>query len=170
MQRYEYQNGYTYGYPDPFRLDGRLVYSPVRIKGVVEKCHFCAHYQAQGLDPACVRACPGKARHVGDLDDPDSRVSQMIRQMNGFTLLPEKGTRPNVYYLPPNERRYENGYFQKISLTVFGLIMAAGALMWLIQLWRADSYGHEQWPIPGGCMYRPGIFVGNAAGAWCSAP
>jgi molybdopterin-containing oxidoreductase family iron-sulfur binding subunit len=41
---------------------------------------------------------------VGDLDDPDSRVSEMIRQMNGFTLLPEKGTRPNVYYLPPKRK------------------------------------------------------------------
>ena len=104
MKRYEYQDGYTFGYPEPFRLDNRLVYSPVRIKGVVEKCHFCVHYQEQGLDPACVRACPGKARHVGDLDDPDSRVSRMVQKMNGFTLLPEKGTKPNVYYLPPKRK------------------------------------------------------------------
>jgi molybdopterin-containing oxidoreductase family iron-sulfur binding subunit len=51
-----------------------------------------------------VRACPGKARFVGDLDDPDSEVSRMIRNMNGFNLLAEKGTKPSVYYLPPKRK------------------------------------------------------------------
>ena len=104
MQRYEYQNGYTYGYPKDYRLNGRLVYTPRRFKGVVEKCNFCVHYLALGLEPACVRGCPGKARFVGDLDDPNSEVSKMIRDKNGFTLLPEKGTKPNVYYLPPKRK------------------------------------------------------------------
>ncbi len=104
LQKYEFQKGYSYGYPKDFRLNGRLVYMPVRFKGVVEKCNFCVHYADKGLDPACVRACPGNARHVGELDDPDSEVSRMIRDKNGFTLLPEKGTRPNVYYLPPKRK------------------------------------------------------------------
>ena len=102
--RYEYQDGYTYGYPKEYRLNGRLVYTPVRMKGIVEKCNFCVHYQALGLDPACVRACPGKARFVGDLDDPKSEVSRMIRDSNGFNLLPEKGTMPSVFYLPPRRK------------------------------------------------------------------
>ena len=105
LEDYGYQQGYSYGYPDDFRLKGRLVYTPARAKGVVEKCHFCVHYQDMGLDPACVRACPGGARFVGDLDDPESEVSRLIRAKNGFTLLPEKGTRPTVYYLPPRRRR-----------------------------------------------------------------
>ena len=104
MAKYEYLEGYTYGYPNEFRLNERLVYMPKRPKGVVEKCNFCVHYADKGLDPACVRGCPGNARHVGDLDDPDSKVSKMVRDMNGFTLLPEKGTRPNVYYLPPRRK------------------------------------------------------------------
>jgi molybdopterin-containing oxidoreductase family iron-sulfur binding subunit len=104
LKKYGYQEGYTYGYPYDYRLEGRLVYTPVRFKGVVEKCNFCVHYLVKGLDPACVRGCPGNARFVGDLDDPTSEVSRMIRNKNGFNLLRKKGTRPNVFYLPPKRK------------------------------------------------------------------
>jgi molybdopterin-containing oxidoreductase family iron-sulfur binding subunit len=104
LDKYGYQKGYTYGYPEEYRLQGRLVYMPKRFKGVVEKCNFCVHYLEKGLDPACVRGCPGKARFVGDLDDPESAVSVMIRDKNGFNLLQEKGTKPNVFYLPPKRK------------------------------------------------------------------
>ncbi|MBF0316050.1 MAG: 4Fe-4S dicluster domain-containing protein [Oligoflexia bacterium] len=95
---------YRYGYPREFYKDGRLVYMPVRYKGITEKCHFCVHYQEEGLDPACVRCCPGNARYVGDLDDPMSEVSRLIRDRDGFTLIPEKGTDPSCYYLPPKRK------------------------------------------------------------------
>lgn len=104
IDKYGYQEGYTFGFPKEHRVDGRLVHMPVRFKGVVEKCHFCAHYRDQGLQPACVRGCPGGARFVGDLDDPKSEVSRLIKARNGFQLLPEKGTRPTVYYLPPKRK------------------------------------------------------------------
>jgi Fe-S-cluster-containing dehydrogenase component len=35
----------------------------------------------------------------GDLDDPKSAVSVLLRTRKFHTLLPEAGTRPRVYYL-----------------------------------------------------------------------
>ncbi len=43
--------------------------------------------------------CAVQARHWGDLDDPNSEVSQLIATKPWKQLLPEKGTRPSVYYL-----------------------------------------------------------------------
>lgn len=36
----------------------------------------------------------------GDLSDPDSEISRLIAERQGFGLLPEAGTRPSIYYLP----------------------------------------------------------------------
>ncbi|MCZ7562907.1 MAG: 4Fe-4S dicluster domain-containing protein [Burkholderiales bacterium] len=70
-------------------------------EGVVMKCNFCRHRLAEGKDPACVANCAAKARTIGDLDDPNSTVSRLIKERGGFTLHPEAGTGPNVYYLAP---------------------------------------------------------------------
>ncbi len=68
--------------------------------GVVMKCNFCIDRVQAGLEPACVANCAARARTFGDLDDPRSEVSQLIRLRGGEQLRPELGTRPNVYYLP----------------------------------------------------------------------
>lgn len=69
---------------------------PIRPKGIVEKCTFCEHRLPV---PACNQACPGNARFFGDLDDPDSVVSQLARSPRAFRLLEDLGTEPKVYYL-----------------------------------------------------------------------
>jgi molybdopterin-containing oxidoreductase family iron-sulfur binding subunit len=68
-------------------------------EGTVTKCTFCVHRVDNGLEPACVVTCPTDARVFGDLDDPDSRPSRMIRELDGKQPLPEMGTDPSVYYV-----------------------------------------------------------------------
>jgi len=95
-----------FGYPfDHRNKDGRLVYTPKRPRGVVEKCTFCTQYVSQGLAPACVRGCPDNTMIFGDLDDPESRISKVVRSNGAFRLLEELSTEPKVYYIPPNSKK-----------------------------------------------------------------
>ena len=71
----------------------------VHPEGYVDKCTFCAHRTAEGKDPACVSVCPAHAMTFGDLDDPASAVSVLLRSRRSHTLTPEAGTKPRVFYL-----------------------------------------------------------------------
>jgi molybdopterin-containing oxidoreductase family iron-sulfur binding subunit len=100
--------------PDRVSGDGDLEGPAIRPKGVVEKCTYCIHRlhkvreraAAEGRDfrpdeyvPACVQTCTGKARFFGDLDDPNSTVSQLSQSRRAFRLLEEAGTHPKTIYL-----------------------------------------------------------------------
>jgi molybdopterin-containing oxidoreductase family iron-sulfur binding subunit len=71
---------------------------PTRMKGVVEKCNFCAERLAVGKMPACVEASNG-AIVFGDLKDPHSEVREVLR--HNFTIRRKQslGTEPCVYYI-----------------------------------------------------------------------
>jgi dimethyl sulfoxide reductase iron-sulfur subunit len=73
--------------------------APARPKGVMEKCSLCVERTSKGQEPMCVVCCPAKARTFGDLDDPNSKVSKLIREREGRQLLAEKGTKPQISYL-----------------------------------------------------------------------
>jgi molybdopterin-containing oxidoreductase family iron-sulfur binding subunit len=63
----------------------------------------------QGLLPACVRGCPGNARVFGDLNDPNSEISRIIRGRNVFRLMAELDTQPKVFYIMPARKEGKGG-------------------------------------------------------------
>jgi Fe-S-cluster-containing dehydrogenase component len=88
---------------------GAREYSQVR--GTMQKCTLCVDriynesFEEVDRQPACVMACPTRARHFGDLGDPDSAVSRLVAERGGYGLMPEMGYKPVNQYLPPRPRR-----------------------------------------------------------------
>lgn len=79
-------------------------------EGVVDKCDFCMKRIDDGLKkglkpgidrdatPACVNCCPTKARYFGDLDDPTSEVSRLIKDRHGKQIDLARND-PSIFYL-----------------------------------------------------------------------
>ena len=79
--------------------------------GVAQKCTFCVDRIDSGLargltpgvdpeaTPACVNACISGAMTFGDLDDPDSAVSRLLRENRHFRMNEDAGTGPCFFYL-----------------------------------------------------------------------
>ncbi len=105
MMACPYTNRYFNDQPQHYFAQGTTPFEAARTERhqqhVVMKCNFCRDRVRAGKAPACVANCPTVARYFGDLDDPLSEVSALIKERGGFTLHPEAGTRPSVYYLPP---------------------------------------------------------------------
>jgi len=81
------------------------------VEGVMKKCTLCVdriyneHLPEAEREPACVQVCPTRARHFGDLGDPESKVSKLVAERGGVALMPELGYAPVNRYLPPRPRR-----------------------------------------------------------------
>ena len=79
------------------------------VQHTMRKCTLCVdRIDNQNLpeaerQPACVMACPTRARHFGDLGDPLSAVSLLVAERGGVDLMPELGYHPTNKYLPPRE-------------------------------------------------------------------
>jgi len=79
--------------------------------GVAQKCTFCSDRIDFGIEnditpgtdpratPACVNACIADALQFGDVDDPDSNVSKLIKSHKSFRMHAELKTDPGFYYL-----------------------------------------------------------------------
>ena len=73
-----------------------------------DKCTFCEHRVGAGIVPACVNTCQGRARIFGDLNNPDSEISKLIKKNKAYKLLPEKKTGPQVSYIGKSADRVDD--------------------------------------------------------------
>jgi molybdopterin-containing oxidoreductase family iron-sulfur binding subunit len=105
-----------FDYPHEDRL-ANLVLNPdvtVRSRGVMEKCSFCVQRISDAraeaartggsiadgeIQTACQQACPANAIVFGDMNDPKSRVSQVLDGPRRYRVLEELNVRPSVSYL-----------------------------------------------------------------------
>jgi MoCo/4Fe-4S cofactor protein with predicted Tat translocation signal len=86
----------------------------VRSRGVMEKCTYCvqrinhARIEAKKEDrairdgevlTACQAVCPAEAIVFGDLNDPNSRVTQLKTEARNYGILEDLNTRPRTTYL-----------------------------------------------------------------------
>ncbi|MFQ6030493.1 MAG: 4Fe-4S dicluster domain-containing protein [Dehalococcoidia bacterium] len=101
--------GATPAYQNPdlekrFGPERRHIAGGNHVKGVIDKCTFCVQRVEKQLQPACVATCPAFALNFGDLANPDSNVSRILRERKSFRLLENRGTQPRVHYLgtPPS--------------------------------------------------------------------
>ncbi len=84
-------------------------------KGTISKCLFSADRLREGKLPYCVGACPNGVYYFGD-ENEDAvtngttketvRFKKLLEDNGGYTLMPELGTRPRVYYLPAKGKDY----------------------------------------------------------------
>lgn len=85
--------------PRPFVKETNKQF-PTRMRGVVEKCNFCAERIGVGELPACVEACgESKAMVFGDLNDPHSEVRKILKENYTIQRKPSLGTHPSVFYI-----------------------------------------------------------------------
>ncbi len=103
----------------------KMVLNPdvtVRDRGVMEKCSFCvqriqlAKIEAKRAGrsvkdgdaiPACAQSCPANAIVFGDANDPNSEVSQRMKDSRNYRVLEELGVRPSVGYMTIVRNRKE---------------------------------------------------------------
>jgi Fe-S-cluster-containing dehydrogenase component len=76
---------------------GARFINPVAHKS--DKCDWCYHRVKAGKLPACVTVCPNKARLFGDLNDPESEVSEIFAEDQWMVLKPHMHTDPTCFYI-----------------------------------------------------------------------
>lgn len=121
------------GYDDPKKdINPQMDYlsNRPRSRGVMEKCHFCLHRTRRGRMPACLEVCPVGARKFGNILDPESEVSQILRTKHVFVLKEAVGTFPRFFYFfdqdYPRSHKQVPGGVKILSQTTEGLNPSAG--------------------------------------------
>jgi Fe-S-cluster-containing dehydrogenase component len=84
--------------PDQVNPSQAYLSNRIRPKGVVEKCTFCLQRTRAGKYPACLEVCPTGARIFGNLLDPQSEISYILKNKRVYVLKEDVGTQPRFYY------------------------------------------------------------------------
>ncbi len=84
------------------------------------KCNYCAHRTDIGLEPACVNVCPEHAIISGDMEDPNSEISELLSKQQVKTRKPEKGTAPNVFYIDGDEASLNPSVTERSNTYIWG--------------------------------------------------
>ncbi|HDY86571.1 MAG TPA: 4Fe-4S dicluster domain-containing protein, partial [bacterium] len=86
----------------------------VRERGVMEKCTFCVQririakdkakdkgktVQDGEVTPACAQTCPANAIIFGNMNDKNSKVYKLSKDIRAYHLLEELNTKPSITYL-----------------------------------------------------------------------
>jgi MoCo/4Fe-4S cofactor protein with predicted Tat translocation signal len=118
---------------------GKMVLNPdvtVRVRGVMEKCSMCVQRIQAGkltakrekrkvqdgeINVACAVACPTDALVFGDMNDPNSKVSQLLKveenstsalkevgEERAYHVLEEINVSPNVWYFTKIRNKEKN--------------------------------------------------------------
>ncbi|MDW7974997.1 MAG: TAT-variant-translocated molybdopterin oxidoreductase [Leptospiraceae bacterium] len=114
FENWDYMEGAIRKLQDP----QQLALNPdvtVRKRGIMEKCNFCLQRlnrarqdaRLKGLDripdgsvkTACQEVCPTNAIYFGDINDPNSEVSQLVKKGRGYKVLEFLGVDPSITYL-----------------------------------------------------------------------
>ncbi|HHU22548.1 MAG TPA: 4Fe-4S dicluster domain-containing protein [Clostridiales bacterium] len=67
---------------------------------VMDKCDICSELRSKGEKPACVKNCAGSAIYYGDINDPESEVSKLIREAGeNVYSLPDEGNKPSGRFI-----------------------------------------------------------------------
>lgn len=67
------------------------------------KCNYCSHRVDSGREPACVTVCPEDAIIAGDMENPETEISETISRQEVQARKPEKGTEPKLFYVDGDE-------------------------------------------------------------------
>ena len=87
----------------------------------MDNCTLCSEARERGEEPACVRNCSGRALHFGDINDPDSEVSRLLKEAGEEHVfrLHDYGNGPSTRYILKNAQ-WQDIMPQEIDEVSFG--------------------------------------------------
>jgi Fe-S-cluster-containing dehydrogenase component/formate-dependent nitrite reductase membrane component NrfD len=103
-----------------------------------QKCNMCNHRVEVGLEPSCQVVCPTEAIIIGDLDDPASKINQIIARNETSVRAPEQNTKPKVFYKGADQA----------SLDPTRSALSNDGMIWADRLFAGDKGGKSHPTVP----------------------